>query len=751
MTDVLTVGRPSSPILNTQFPLAGNVVQALDFSDGSGSTVTAIVGDDFTAQGTETTNFDWLSSVLNGGGIELLTLSTDPGGMLGPAQSGDLSLVSGTVVMVARFGTGEGGYVWSTGRSTGGPAGAGQAYIYIGESSFGGQVRGASASSTSFIDSGQGFPVDTWIPIVLTWDGTSGTASINAWHPTEGLVQVAFDTADGGLIIKDGFSETIGAQATTGTPTSTICDVCAYVRLDAAVDDDYIYPLLADPWWYQREDYGHVFLDPFVRVKSATTTSLTFLRTAAPKANVAYAIKYWKDGDNESTQSTLTGYASSAVSDDEELLAVTVSGLVENTLYRFKVSENLNGAGASELEREGFAWTATDDNTTDVVTAAMGDDHLGNSAPGDDAQDDADVEAIADVLEAHGAQFLLHCGDRAGPVKSYLSGRNSLVGAWSNWHLMMERPLAEIVSDATPGNHDLQSIGNYGVYYPGLNSTFNQYGWWQQWATELEKRFNGYNLIDAGVTDDDWAPSADIGVKPYAVSPNLPPFPGCGYRRQGAILHVWINSERYGAPNDVSPASANNSNFGPELAWAISIANASTALFKILDTHRPTGGMGASESYRRGQGAGVSLDTDYNWHDDYGEAKRVFNIIRSWHDHIGAAVRVVGDGCIVLSGGSPLIPFSPSTGYADGYNANPNDPTLGPFDDGTPLATLECLFYTNERGIWLHKANATRMLSQYVRTSNDARDGTLNEVIFTHETLPTGSGSGRTFSLGIGV
>lgn len=233
-----------------------------------------------------------------------------------------------------------------------------------------------------------------------------------------------------------------------------------------------------------------------------------------------------------------------------------------------------------------------------------------------------------------------------------------------------------------------------------------------------------------------------------------------------------VDSERFGDPDidtngsGETCADAEHATLGAtQIAQLKSAILSSNATFKIVVMHRPSGGYdvdGANqteEKYRRGSPATIAkLRTDYEWAGLWTWfGQHGVQVVMTGHDHVASVVRLSDSPQIVsIVAGSPLVPFNLT--YDAGYNAANADPDLGPFTSGTSLDGVEALFGSNDRGVWIYEASgagtATKaddtLTLRWVRTVNDARDGTLNEVGFTYTVTGESSGGGtRSMRMGL--
>jgi hypothetical protein len=226
--------KPMNIVRNTDADYNDNIEQLLAFDDGSGSTVSALVGNDFTIQGVEDTDFQWVSAI-GGNAVELITTLAG-GGILGPVASGDQSLLAGTVVMAIQLtSTLEGGYVWGTGRAYVGSLGNGQCCVYLdGVYDYGIEYKDTtSGKQTSYLGSSI---ADAWVPVVIRWDSSGPFVEVSIKDGSTKRTQ-SITPGDGtGLITRDTHAESIGNYL-SGSGTAAKCAVGYYMRLNVAISD----------------------------------------------------------------------------------------------------------------------------------------------------------------------------------------------------------------------------------------------------------------------------------------------------------------------------------------------------------------------------------------------------------------------------------------------------------------------------------------------------------------------------------
>ncbi len=472
---------------------------------------------------------------------------------------------------------------------------------------------------------------------------------------------------------------------------------------------------------------AHEFCQPFaypIRSDPAAAT-IGIMRTAEADGDVLFKVKYWLASAGEGEAVTTDPVQSNVLSVPERMIA-TLPDLVPNAKYEFKIIHNLNDAGDVELERVGTFWGPTDSVDAEVCGALIGDIHNGNDAVADkSAQQLQDVDSVADVMVARGCQIAIFGGDDVHNVqKTYLTGENdsekvaAVHTAYKNFCEVWERPMSLAACYWIHGNHEGTGAEWYGD--EALTESLVA-GMWQQWHTAAHKQFFGNPATDIGEDDSEWADPDDItNTEAWVAAPNQPPFESSFAIRHGPVLIVGVDTERFGAPGE--SALAGIATLGEsQLNWAVSAAQSSDAIWKILILHRPSGGYRRGDatltSYRRGNPAVVAGQKQYAWGRSEFERLVVgggFHAVMSYHDHINTMQRYVKrSGIPCFQGGSPTVPFSWTTHFR-----------------GLPSARQHV--YNNFRSIWVYNATRDVCVLRCIRTVNGDRDGTLNEVVFEH-------------------
>lgn len=470
---------------------------------------------------------------------------------------------------------------------------------------------------------------------------------------------------------------------------------------------------------------AHVFLDPFAMSGRVIDGGCSIKRTADASASVTFKVKYWATDDIEDNAVTTSAAESSASSDNERVI-IALTGLIENQTYNYKIIQNLNGGGDSTLARTGQFYSGTSSNDATVCGMVIGDIHNGNESAGAaSAEKLQDVDSVADVMVSRGVQVAIQGGDHIHNVsKTYLDGVDNAalyaqcVTATTNFFGMWERPISLAPFYWVNGNHEFSGCNFYG----DISGFYNQLI-----ATQILKRFLLNPATDISEAASEWADAVDVAAEePWVVGDNLPPFETQFAFRHGPILFVGIDSERYGkAENDEADVATMGAS---QKAWAIATAKASDAIWKVLIVHRPSGGYHqTNEAYRRGSLPGVATKTEYEWGASFyaDVIDPYYDMTIGMHDHVAYHGRVTRKyGVPSISGGSPTAPFAlddPATG--SGYGTSSGE-------------KLEADYYANERGVWVYDANSLRMRWRYIRTVNDDRDGTLDEVQHEFEIVP---------------
>lgn len=479
---------------------------------------------------------------------------------------------------------------------------------------------------------------------------------------------------------------------------------------------------------------AHVFLQPFALPVRAGNTTMGILRTADDGANVEFKVKYWKTSAGEASATTTAALAAETPAAAKRLIH-SLSGLEANTHYSFKIIENLNAGGDDTLARTGTFTTLTDANNATVCGAIIGDIHHGNeTVAGSSAEALQDVDSVADVLVSRGAQIQVYGGDDVNNVaKAYITGATSadiaasIETAHVNYFEVWERPLSLAPVYRMIGNHELMGCGWYGNVQIGGVDAYQQ-----QYSTENHKRFFGNPATDIGEAAAEWADPDDVTAEEaWVTGENLPPFETQFTIRHGPVLLVSIDSERYGDITSTDPEAASVATLGAsQIAWAREQAAASDAIYKVLLFHRPSGGLApdnaVAEAYRRGQPAAVGTKDDYEFGESYfpDELEDVFDAAIGFHDHVTCVAHLKRNfGTQCLSGGSPTAPFTVNEANRAGRGyATSTDWTVD--------------YYFEGRGIWVYDADNRRLRFRWVRTVNDDRDATLDEVGYEFQILP---------------
>lgn len=756
-TRVLAIdNKPAVPALDPTWTHYDAIVTATVFMEDSGTTAESLAGSDWSVlAGTINTNFRWADTNSFGGAFVYMD-TTSGGGLKAPAASGNVVRAAGTIAGVARFDVTT-GRVWNTGSAV--TTGNGQALFTLSSSpTFAVRVGGATinVAPPSTYTSG------TWYPFVLRW--TTTTAEMWVVHETDGT---KWDDAGAiswpGVTILDTTREGLCGTATAGAQTS----IASFLLLDEAIDSNGVAELLADPFVWLMEEPDHKFYLPTPIASRQTPTGVSIFRTANANSDASWRVKYGR-ADGWDTNGVTTTASTATQSSAEERLRISVTHvslldpIVRNTKYNYTIETNTNGSGWAEVQSNGVFWTGTTDNRDTVRGMIMSDCHSWQNQGDDATVKAADRDAVVDLIEYWDTQAVIHLGDITSVAKEGIVDRAGVFAFYNYYNRWWADALKISAWYIVPGNHDWVGCEYYGASdTSGVDTT----GFWQQWGTEGWKTCLG-NPAETWVAPvTEWALQADIDSNASWVSGlNAQPFETMGRFRHGPVEFFFVDSERFG------PVALNTNSNGErnECAWAENATlgatqwtqlqaaiRSSQATFKFPVFHRPDGGYDvdgptdANEIYRRGAPSTIAYTRpDYEWQARYEWLVLNADGCVSGHDHVASITRQEDSPQFVsIVAGSPQLPFT--HGYDAGYNANSSDPSLGPFDAGTPVAGIEALFWSGKRGVWIYDASGGGTTSKtddvftlkYVRTTNDARDATLNEVLFTYTIRPRGVAS----------
>lgn len=451
------------------------------------------------------------------------------------------------------------------------------------------------------------------------------------------------------------------------------------------------------------------YTTPHVKLARPSSTSVSFHRVLEAGQTGGWAVTYWPTASPSST-TTLTQAAVSAPAVNTRQI-LTATSLTPGTSYTYTATE---GGSALNSGVETVFTTAGSGRF-----AIMSDCHSGAAWNGSaySTSKDAFAAALKTILDTHGPAWFIHGGDWHQILHTYYVDEASvdthfqfLEGLWDD--IFRKYPMFYVI-----GNHEWVGRDEYG--------NDGEDNFWQLWNTRALKTYFANPATDIEELEEEWAASGEQGFEAWATAPNEPPFENCWTMIDGPV-QVWgVDVYRYMHDIDLEPTVTGAARFrlGPsQEAWLKAGIAASTAQWKIVVTHQPTGGRHATEStledYGRG-GVGVAEMSDYDWYDlwQWFESNGV-DLVCGGHDHVNSVGRLKRSPRLpYLSMGSPFSAFPLSDGYERGYNADAT--TKNDTEETYYDADLDALYGSSFQGYWLINASTTRLSASLVRMYED--------------------------------
>ena len=489
-----------------------------------------------------------------------------------------------------------------------------------------------------------------------------------------------------------------------------------------------------------------------------TSTQISAFRVAKTGASVAWRLRYWPVGSPDSD--ITSSVATSTAANKRERLEIVISGLSPNTKYQGLVSENLNNGGWNELSQDVFFATMGGSNTDNTVTLLCSDSHDAQNAIIQQEQHLSEISSVENLVDIYEPHLLIHGGDLSNPSHDYyestptstdyvLDAQENIHRTYKALYKVWEDILAKVPWIVVPGNHErMERMWQY-----ESDPQSNDQVWfteaWKTWinnpATDFGEDVTEWTLADDVTNEEPWVGSDD--------SANRPPFENYSATRHGPVEFFCCDVYRYVVADEDS-ATRFRLGSSQEAQLKADIL-ASTALYRIVVMHHPTGGMGNygditdnAETYGRG-GIGVAERSMYDWFELFAWFEdNGIDVVFGGHDHVSAVGRMLrkNQRPVFVSMSSPTTPFFGTAGYERGYNANSNDPITGPFDDETPDPDYEALYFESANigarygghAVWVVDANSSRLRLIAVNNWDDEEKTASTTVRYTLDLAPIG-------------
>jgi 3',5'-cyclic AMP phosphodiesterase CpdA len=722
--------KPANPIRDTSAIHDSNIVHLLPFMDGSGSTVTALVGSNFTINGVEAIDFEWEADI-GDQIVELLTSVLDSA-IDGPTAVGDQVLSAGTIVTVLRLSATEtGGYVLGSGRPFSGPAGAGQFAAYFDSLNFGIEYKDPTLGiQSSYLGSGL---ANGWVPVVIRWNSATPSIEINVMDGVTKRTQSITPGDATGVIIRDTLEEKVGASNSANN--NAMIGIGYYMRLNVEITAGEVDSYLANPFLNIKAGVTHDFELSAPLTGDLRSNGVKVFQVAKKGANVGFRVNVTPSAGG--TPVAAPDVMSQELASREQLVA-EFTGLEPNTEYDVSYWYNKDDAGWVPQESTLSFKTLANTNDDTTTTMVVSDSHDGNKVMTTVAEHLAEIAALEPVIDMYSPNLLIHGGDIHDVGHSYIDYTSvaAAIESCDLFHIERHEAWMDILERITEvfvaGNHSRE-----GRRWQADPAVWGDEGIAQRIHTECRKRFWAQPDESFTPADDEWAVPAELAAEEEWVGPsdgaNRPPFQTYGIYRNGPVEFFCLDVGRYSLDETAYPGALSY-RLGPsqEAEFKANVL-ASRALFKVAVIHHPTGGRSdepsdsAAEAYGRG-GVGIADRTQYDWYNLFAwMEENGIDLVLCGHDHVFAIGRM-SRGIrrpLFISMGSPTAPFNQSSSlwYARGYNGSTSDPEHGPFDAHIVDGDFECLYANSFKGCIIIEArggNSPRLLVKFIETYDGA-------------------------------